>query len=310
LFSAVLAVVAGLSPLPAAATGPSHEFREAVERGQRSRLHEQAFNATPLETFLAGTADNGHSIVTQQFGDDSAAALRLFAYRALAASDVPTLIRAATRWSGCSTGAAAFEAQLLLAQAELLAGHPDESAQRADWISRQATEPWKGYGLYAQGQAALAAQDTAEAIRLFKMCTRRSGQEVSGQAYLQLGRLCEARGESSQAVSYLTVYREAFPNGLLPAVETAPAASARADRLAGVEYSVQVGVFGDRANAEKQRHRFSSTKWPVELVPKTVAGQKYTAVWVGRFKTQNDAQEARKSLEEQFSETYRVVARE
>jgi hypothetical protein len=142
------------------------------------------------------------------------------------------------------------------------------------------------------------------------MCTRQKGHEVVAPAYLELGRLHEAQGESERAMHYLTLYRESYPRGLVPQFEFSPGASSRADQAAGVEYTIQVGVFGDRDNAVRQMDRFKQAGQKAELVPRTISGQKYTAVWVGRYRTQNEAQEARRLLEARFSETYRVVVRE
>lgn len=109
---------------------------------------------------------------------------------------------------------------------------------------------------------------------------------------------------------YLTLYRESFPHGLLPELASTTSASAQADRAAGLEYSIQVGVFGDRTNAVRQMERFRDAGYAAELKAKSVAGQKYTAVWVGRYRAQNEAQEARRELEERFSDSFRVVVRE
>ena len=123
---------------------------------------------------------------------------------------------------------------------------------------------------------------------------------------LWLGRLYQARGESSESFRFLTLYREAYPHGMLPLVEEAPR-SDLADAEAAFLYAVQVGVFGERANAEAQAAKFRALKYSVTLKPKKIGAQSYTAVWVGRYASRDKAQSVRVALERKFDETYRVV---
>ena len=69
-------------------------------------------------------------------------------------------------------------------------------------------------------------------------------------------------------------------------------------------------MFGERANAERQRERFKALGHEVTFHPKTVGGRRYTAVWVGRFTAREEATRVRRQLETRFGDTYRVVVRE
>jgi outer membrane protein assembly factor BamD (BamD/ComL family) len=230
------------------------------------------------------------------------------AQRALAAGDAASVIRHASRYTASyPQGAYHSRMQYLLAQSELLAGQPQAAEERMDWLSRNGESEWRGWGLYGQGQAALARGDTAEALRLLRQTATLSSHPARAPALLLLGHLYDSRGEAQQAVRYLTLYREAFPQGMIPVLDHGIAGSAQADALAEVLYTVQVGVFGDRANALRQKERFEALNQPVRLTTKTVAGQKYTAVWVGRYRTQQAAVEARRQFEAKFGDTYRVV---
>ena len=231
--------------------------------------------------------------------------------RALAAGDAASAIRYASRCvAAYPQGAHHSHVQYLLAQSELLAGQPQAAEKRMDWLSRNGEPPWRGWGLYGQAQAALARADTAEALRLLRKSAAMSSHPARAPALLMLGQLYDSRGESQQAVRYLTLYREAFPQGMIPMLDHAIAGSAQADALAEVMYTVQVGVFGDRANALRQKDRFEALNQPVRLKTKTVAGQTYTAVWVGRYGTQQAAVAARREFEAKFGDTYRVVVYE
>ena len=293
------------------AYGQSAEFRRAVDEGQRDRLRQVVPGSTPLELALAEPDRIWQEGAPDLPGAEAGRACRLSIQYALALGDSRKALRTASRCAQSpDAGEPGFEAQWLLMQSEFLAGRVEAALKRADWLSRHASEPWKGRGLFGQAQCALAQRDTVEALRLFKLCARLKEHEVAAPAHLELGRLHEARGASEQAMHYFTLYRESYPRGLVPQFEFAPGASARADEAAGVEYTIQVGVFGEHANAVRQAERFKQAGYKVELKPRTLSGQKYTAVWVGRYRTQNEAQEARRRLEERFSETFRVVVRE
>jgi Flp pilus assembly protein TadD len=200
------------------------------------------------------------------------------------------------------------EAEYLLARAEIANGTIKPAEKRLDELSRDAAQPWKGWGLYGQAQCALLRHDTADAIRLIRKAASMEKHAASGPALLLLGQLSDAYRRPEDAYRYLAMYRETYPHGFLPVVERSVAVDDRADQAAGLEYAVQVGVFGDKANAERQRSLFAKLKYPISLKGKTIAGQRYTAVWVGKFKSREDAQRVRRELEEKFDDTYRVVA--
>jgi tetratricopeptide (TPR) repeat protein len=231
--------------------------------------------------------------------------------QALAAGDAARVIRYASRYAATyPQGENQSQVQFLLAQGELMAGQPQAAEERMDWVSRNGQSQWRGWGLYGQGQAALARADTAEALRLLRKSVALTSHPSRAPALLMLGQLFDARGEAQQAVRYLTLYREAYPRGMIPVLDHSFAGSAQADAMAELLYTVQVGVFGDRANAEKQKDRFEALSQSVRLKTKTVAGRKYTAVWVGRYRSQQAAVAARREFETKFGDTYRVVVYE
>lgn len=200
------------------------------------------------------------------------------------------------------------EAEYFLARAEIADGSIKLAEKRLDALSRDGSQPWKGWGVYGKAQCALLQNDTAEALRLMRKAAAMEKHPASAPALLLLGGLSDAYRKPEDAYRYLAMYREVYPHGLVPFVEQSVAIDDRADVMAGLEYTVQVGVFGDRANAERQRQQFAKLKYPISLKGKTIAGQHYTAVWVGKFKSRDDAQRLRRELEVKFDDTFRVVA--
>lgn len=231
-------------------------------------------------------------------------------YYIAAGEPTQAMVQASRHVESFPNGKHADEAQYILGLAEVAAGKFKDAESRFDWLSRHGKQPWSGWALYGQGEAALRRGDTSEALRLFKQTTRMNGHPANAPALMMLGNLYDARGKASDAFRYLAMYREAYPDGILPLVEHAVATTDRAEAAAGLVYTIQVGVFGDKANARRQLERFTDLGYTAILKPKLMAGKQYNAVWVGRYKTREAAQSAREKLESKFDDTYRVVVYE
>ena len=287
-----------------AARSALEERASAGSRSPESWLHQAMLTPRGTTTLLSRAASAADP-------DVRLSAQVLLLREAIAAGAASNAIRAAgTLIDSISDGPERSEVQYLLAQAELLSGRASESERRMDWLSRHGAQPWRGWGLYGQARAALGRADTSEALRLLKTTSGLSDHAAVAPALLLLGQLYDARGDAAQAIRYLAMYSEAYPRGMLPLLEHAAPASGTADRAAGIAYTIQVGVFGDRANAVRQKDRFTALGYRVRMVGKSVGGERYTAVWVGSFATQEKALQTRRSLEERFGETYRVVVDE
>ncbi len=61
-------------------------------------------------------------------------------------------------------------------------------------------------------------------------------------------------------------------------------------------YTLQVGAFGTAANAEKQKDLFEELGMTVEVTNKVRGGRSLYLVWVGSFRTADDAKEAGKDI--------------
>ena len=285
---------------------------ELVERGDRHRAaHLNPPPSRSERVLVAARPDDLLARADVYATDrDRGEMWRLRAYGALTAGDAQGLLHAATYLAdSLATNEHLFESQYLLAQGEFLAGQMEGAASRMDWLSRHGEQPWRGLALYGQAQVALPA-DTTEAVRLLKLCGRMSNHRSVAPALLQLGQIYQAQGDAEQAIRYLSMYREAYPQGILPIVEASASSSTRADQVAGIYYTIQVGVFSDRTNALSQKERFEELGLKVTLQTKNVAGNRYTAVWVGRFSSREKAQERRRELEIRFDDTYRVLVLE
>ena len=72
-------------------------------------------------------------------------------------------------------------------------------------------------------------------------------------------------------------------------------------------YTVQVGAFGNRDNAERQKQFFVDKKYSANIQTKYIGGRLLYLVWVEDFETIDDARRFGKMLDESYSTPFRVV---
>jgi tetratricopeptide (TPR) repeat protein len=82
-----------------------------------------------------------------------------------------------------------------------------------------------------------------------------------------------------------------------------------AEKITETIYSVQVGVFSIKANAETMVTRMKSYGQSVEKKEKIISGKKYFVVYVGRFTSSEKAMALKARLETAEKESFQVVAR-
>jgi tetratricopeptide (TPR) repeat protein len=76
------------------------------------------------------------------------------------------------------------------------------------------------------------------------------------------------------------------------------------------KYSIQVGAFSERKNAQKFISRLNERKIPTEIVRKNVDGRGLWAVWIGKFSTKEKANDYAKDKLKQIFDDYQIVVRD
>ena len=151
---------------------------------------------------------------------------------------------------------------------------------------------------------------------LRKLAREKRGVGVPQALYL-LGLESVRAKRTDDAVFYYNLLREGYPSAVgldalidkMMDVSTSASADDAAARLTGTFYSVQVGVFSEKKNADKQAEVFKAYDRKVEIKTKTISNVKYRVVYVGRFQSYEDAVSFKKRLESNHDEVYQVVAR-
>ena len=75
------------------------------------------------------------------------------------------------------------------------------------------------------------------------------------------------------------------------------------------EYTIQIGAFGSKKNAQRQRDVFKKRGYKVSLGKKKVANNKLHLVWVGSYSSYDDALAEARVLKAKFGVNYGIVDR-
>ncbi|UCD63383.1 MAG: SPOR domain-containing protein [Candidatus Zixiibacteriota bacterium] len=155
------------------------------------------------------------------------------------------------------------------------------------------------------------------AHRLLRGLSReKSGPGVAPALYL-LATEAIAEKNTDNAVFYYNLLREGYPAavGLETLVSRMGVLSHaldddnQAERITGTYYSVQVGVFSVKGNANRQADMFKAYDRKIEIKQKKISDVKYHVVYVGRFTNYEEARKFKTMLEANHNEVYQVVAR-
>jgi tetratricopeptide (TPR) repeat protein len=126
-------------------------------------------------------------------------------------------------------------------------------------------------------------------IGLYKTATQKYDQlkrAYPGTDYLALGELSQANRETE-------------------AVQK-PASAHDADNGT---FAVQVGAFSTAENANKQKRFFHNVGYPVEILNKVKRGKSFYLVWIGNFKSNDEARKFASELKRKYTLDTIVVER-
>jgi len=151
---------------------------------------------------------------------------------------------------------------------------------------------------------------------LRELTRKKSGAGVPPSLYL-LALDAIAEGNTDDAVFYYSVLRESFPAAVgvdalldrMADVSTGSKSDHTADKITGTYYSVQLGVFSQKGNAQKMVNDFKKYDRPLDLLKKKISDKSYHVVYIGRFPDYNSAARFKQQLEAEHGASYIVVAR-
>jgi hypothetical protein len=163
--------------------------------------------------------------------------------------------------------------------------------------------------------------DSSRVSPSIRRLLRKLSQEQQGSgiplALEALSRDAVARGEGEDAERLFGMLKDGYPHavGLATLAEEIsdlpdePSKDTEAEKLTGTYYSVRVGIFSQKQNADQQAARCKGDSLSFLIDTKQVSGKLYYVVYIGRFRALAEAERLKKQLESTFGETYQVTAR-
>lgn len=214
--------------------------------------------------------------------------------------------------------ASGLSAMRLRALADELSGSPNAALARIEGLLKSGgSVEQKQWVAIDQARLLRASGKRRTAGTGLQSLLKSKSSPVLGQAlYLLCADAIEA-GKIDDAARWYNLLKEECPgavglDALVDKLGSMPSPSesdTRAEKATGTFYSVKVGVFSSPENAEQQAGKFRDLKLAVESIRKTVGGKKYSIVYVGRYRSFDDADQAKRDLESKMGEQYQVVAR-
>ena len=199
----------------------------------------------------------------------------------------------------------------------LAIGQADSALHRFEQMLRLSPQSeWAQWAQLGRGDCFFADQDYHRAVAEYELVLDAYRySEAFPFALSGLARSFARLGDPERALLYRNLLREKYPRSVESAGELLQAErpvegaveGSRAERLAGVRYTVQLGVFREKQNALKLREQFEKQGYSVKIRSKTIGGKEYRAVHLGSFASHQEALKVKDKLESLTGESYRIV---
>jgi hypothetical protein len=162
------------------------------------------------------------------------------------------------------------------------------------------------------------SRDDAEAaVDAYRNLMRVADRYIESQCLMGLAQTYERLGEDDRMMLYRGILSEKYPNTDLLFTEGpaafSPAATSPADdeaeKLADIVYTIQLGAFADKKNAQRLRDKYRNQGYTVHFFSRRVAGKSYWVVQVGSYTKLEQARKLQDKLQAEEQVAYRVVVR-
>jgi len=173
------------------------------------------------------------------------------------------------------------------------------------------------WGLVDKARVLGGDNQGAAAGRLLERLSRKKKGPGVAIALYQLARQAIQARRIDDAVFYYNLLREGYPSAvgidalseMMCGLSSPDARDNTAEKITGTYYSVQVGVFSVKANAERLADDFKQYGHQVEIERKKISTNNYYVVLVGHFPDYESARAFKLQAERDRGETLQVIAR-
>ncbi len=208
----------------------------------------------------------------------------------------------------------------------LITGYRDRAAERFRRILEEFPQSvWAPWALLGLGDLLFSAQEFEQAISQYKrLIDSYADSDVLPLALISLCWSFLETKEVENAYLYYNFYKDRFPSGILEQgeliakirtefsekiKEEKQEKQKKQEKRKGAEYTIQIGIFPNKNQAEKEFKRFQSLGYTTGILELTKEGATSWRVEVGIFDSEKRAENLRKKLEKRFGGTYQVISR-
>jgi hypothetical protein len=167
----------------------------------------------------------------------------------------------------------------------------------------------------ADAQLAMEENRLKAAADLCRQVTKTADDDLLPVGLVLLAKIALAQGDAEQALTNYNILKEQYRYAigqedlvlaLKDVSETRTVEDARGSD-ADIQYTIQVGVFSEKDNAERMADRVQGYGYKTRISRRTISGKVYHVVLAGQFATLNAAQAAKAKLEAGEQEVFKVV---
>ena len=209
---------------------------------------------------------------------------------------------------------------LWLSASSLLASGEVEKAQDTyKLLSGLPDDNWRSLGGLGNADCLFASGKFTSAIDEYKkLIGEFENSDIISTALIQISNCYAAMGNKDKAILYYNLYREKSPYGigveehtknLAKPQEPKKGDSGKAERMVSARYTIQLGVFGVKENADRVYSKFKVEGYKMRMFDKTINQKRYYIVQLGDFVSYDEAQKLREELEKEAGESYRIILR-
>jgi tetratricopeptide (TPR) repeat protein len=168
--------------------------------------------------------------------------------------------------------------------------------------------------LYLQG---VLTSDGSQAVKIFQSVVDNFPKsEWADDALYRTYQYYYSIGLYKTAGQKYEKLRQSYPNSPYLVHEAPRSVDREADAVEkptggseGGTFAVQVGAFSTAENANKQKRFFHNVGYPVEILNKVKRGKSYYLVWIGNFKSYDEARKFRSEMKGKYKIEPIVVER-
>jgi tetratricopeptide (TPR) repeat protein len=172
-----------------------------------------------------------------------------------------------------------------------------------------------GWGTIGSASASALRGDVAKATKTIAPVVS-SGGEVSAAALYLKSYIAAGRGDKENALVGYNLLNERFGSFLgdaeladLILSQTGSQSSGKAESLASIVYTIEMGLYGDRSEAELLMGKLNTGGWSADMQSKVIGDKRYWLVRAGVYGSQESASRDKEKLERLFPGNYRVAIR-